>query len=72
MFLTLSSAMSKYGKLRLGLGIRLTKSNAAFLWLILLIKATWYICVFDFWFIYAIFYWSYRGIRAIYNSIKSS
>ena len=66
--------MAKYGILRLGLGIKITKNNAAFIWLVMiflfLIKAIWYICVLYFWLIYAICYWSYRGIRAIYNSIK--
>lgn len=74
MFLSLSKTFAKVGGFRLGLGVRMTKKNAAFLWLILLFvwmfKLMWYMLVLSFWLMYAMCYGIFWCIRLIFRLVK--
>ena len=74
MYLSLSKTMAKFGKLRLGLGIRITKKNAIFMLFVSFIVATfqlmWYMLVFMFWLMYVIFYGFFLGCKKIAEKIK--
>lgn len=60
MFISLSHALTKYGGLRIGAGLRITSKNAIwmlFIWMfVLCFKMIWYMMILSFWCIYAICY----------------
>jgi uncharacterized membrane protein YesL len=60
MFISLSKTLAKCGGFRLGLGMRMTKKNSAWVLFILLFvwmfKLTWYMMVVCFWLFYAVCY----------------
>ena len=74
MFLSLSKTLARFGGMRLGLGIRITKKNAlimAFVYLfVLMFQLTWYMLVLCFWMVYAVCYGSYWCIKKIVQAIK--
>lgn len=76
MFLSLSKTMSKFGNIRLGLGIRLTKSNAAWMGLLMIFvwmfQLVWYMMLLCFWLVYAVCYALYLGIKAIYKKVTGN
>lgn len=74
MFIGLSRAMEKYGKFRLGVGMRLTKKNAAymafFLMFMWMFQLLWYMMVLCFWMFYAVCYGMYWCIKKLIQAIK--
>lgn len=66
MFIGLGKMLGK-SKIRLGVGFRLTKSNAFYMFLM-----CWYCCVLCFWMIYAVGYGFYALIRWIVRKIKGN
>ena len=74
MFIGLSKTFAKFGKFRIGAGLRITKSNAWFMWFILLmyymILMCWYCMVLCFWMIYAIGYGIFALIRWVVRKFK--
>ena len=74
MFLGFSKTMARFGKFRLGVGMRLSKKNAPYLFIILMFvwmfQLTWYMMVLCFWMMYAIGYGMYWIIKSIYQKIK--
>ena len=75
MFISLTKALGK-GKLRFGLGWRINKKNAAWIWFILMFYyifvAMWYTMIIVFWMIYAVCYGFYVLIRWIIRKIKGN
>lgn len=73
MFISLGKMLGK-SKIRLGVGMRLTKKNAIYMWLILLFYyiflMMWYVCVLCFWMVYAVCYGIYALIKWIIKKIK--
>ncbi len=71
MFLSLSKTIAKIGGFRLGLGIRITKKNAAImsfvLFFVLMFQLMWYMMVVCFWLMYAMFYGIYWCIRKVFG-----
>lgn len=72
MFLSFSKTLAKVGGFRLG--IRMTKKNAAYMWMILLfvcmLKFMWYMLVLCLWIMYAMLYGIYWGIKRIFQASK--
>ena len=60
MFLNLSKMLAKFGGVRLGLGIRITKKNAIWMLFVLMfvymLQAMWYLLIVSFWLVYAVCY----------------
>lgn len=60
MFISFSQFSKKFGGLRFGLGVRVTKNNMIWMSLIalfvLMFKLCWYMMVLCFWLIYAVIY----------------
>lgn len=58
MFITPAKMLGKIGGFRLG--VRVTKSNAAYIWMVVffvaIFKLMWYMMVLCFWLLYAMFY----------------
>lgn len=60
MFISLSKTLTRFGGFRLGVGIRMNKSNAV--WMLLLVacvetfKAVWYMMIIALWLCYAMCY----------------
>ena len=75
MFLSLSKAMVRFGKLRLGLGIRITKKNVIYMGIVLMfvyiMQACWALMVLCFWLAYAVCYGMYWCIKKLINSIRN-
>lgn len=76
MFLSLSKTMSKFGNIRLGLGIRMTKKNASVMALLMMFiwvfQLMWYMILLCFWLVYAVCYALYLGIKAIYKKVTGN
>lgn len=74
MFLSLSKTIVRFGKMRLGLGIRITKKNVVFMGFILMIvyifQACWYLLILCGWLIYAIIYGACLCIKKIIGMIS--
>lgn len=72
MHLSLSKVMKLCG-CRLGLGIRITKKNAAYMWIILLMvvmfQLMWSMMILCFWLIYAVMYGIIWCIGKIFKAI---
>lgn len=67
MFVSFSKTMTKVGGFRFGIGTRITKKNAVWATFIALFiwsfQMIWYMLVFAFWIMYAVFYCLYLVIR---------
>jgi hypothetical protein len=76
MFISLSQALTKYGGLRIGAGLRITSKNAIwmlFVWLfVLCFKMMWYMMIVSFWCIYAICYGIVACIKALLPKPKGN
>ena len=76
MFVGLSKTFAKFGKFRIGAGLRLTKKNAAWMLVILMFvwmfQLCWYMMVLSFWMIYAVCYGIYWVIKKIIQTIKGN
>lgn len=76
MFLSLSKTFAKFGKFRLGLGIRVTKSNVIWtsfiLFFIYMLQLCWYILVLCFWLMYAFYYGIYWCIKKLIVKLVKS
>jgi hypothetical protein len=74
MFVGISRTMGKFGKFRLGAGLRLTKNNAVWVLFILMFvymfQACWYMMVLCFWMVYAMFYGMYWCIKKLIQAIR--
>ena len=74
MFLSLSKTLTKFGGFRFGVGMRLTKKNAWWMFFVLLFvymfKAYWYMMIICLWLIYAICYGFYWCIKKLCQKIK--
>ena len=74
MFIGLSKTLARFGGFRLGVGLRLTKSNmywmAFLIMFINILKATWYIMVICFWLIYAICYGLAYGCKKLIKKLR--
>ncbi len=74
MYIGLSRTLAKFGRFRLGIGMRLTKKNAPYLFIILMFvwmfQLMWYILLLCFWLMYAIFYGIYWCIKSFFNKFK--
>ena len=74
MFLSLSKTLAKFGGVRFGVGIRVTKNNM--IWMSLLVmfvnilKACWYMMILCFWLMYAMFYGMYWLAKKIFKGAK--
>ncbi len=74
MFISLSKTLARFGGFRLGVGLRLTKSNM--LWMsfvvmfVYLLKATWYMMVICFWIVYALYYGLFYCCRKLLEKLK--
>lgn len=74
MFVSLSKTLARFGGFRLGLGVRMKKSNAPWMLLIylfvLIFQAMWYALVICFWLMYAACYGLYWCIKKAVEAIK--
>lgn len=75
MFLSLSKTMAMFGGFRLGLGIRLTKSNAIIMLFVIMFvamfKAMLYMMILCLWLIYALIYGIVIGIKKLCQREKT-
>lgn len=75
MFVGLGKMLGK-SKIRLGVGMRVTKGNAAWMLLILMFvwmfQLIWYMMILCFWFMYALCYGIYWIIKKIVTKIKGN
>lgn len=74
MFVSFSKTLARFGGLRLGFGLRINKSNVAWMLLIylfvLMFQAMWYLLVLCFWLVYAVCYGLYWCIKKAIQAIK--
>lgn len=74
MFVGLSKTFAKFGGFRLGLGLRLTKSNAPVMLFVLMFvwmfQLMWYMMVLCFWLMYAVCYGFYWCIKKLFSALK--
>lgn len=70
MFMSFSKTIAKVGGFRFGIGMRLTKSNALWYFLVLAVVYTcqlvWYGAVLAFWLMYALFYGIFIGTKKLF------
>lgn len=75
MFISLGRMLGK-SKFRIGAGLRITKTNIWWMWLVLMFvlifQMMWYVCVLSFWMIYAVCYGIYWVIKKIIQTIKGN
>lgn len=75
MFISFSKMMEKT-RLRFGVGLRITKKNAVWMWFVLMlywvIALCWYTLVICFWMVYAVCYGFYALIKWIIKKIKGN
>ena len=73
MFLSLSKTIVRFGKMRLGLGIRITKKNVIYIGFILMfvymLQACWYLMILCGWLTYAVIYGMYWCIKELIKAI---
>ena len=76
MFVSFSKTMAKFGKVRIGVGLRVTKKNAAWmsflLLFVLIFEMMWYLMVLCFWVIYAVCYGMYWCIRQLCRKLRKA
>lgn len=74
MFVSLSKTLAKFGGFRLGLGLRLKKSNAIWMLFVLMFvyifQAMWYMMILCGWLFYAVCYGVYWCIKKLIEVIK--
>lgn len=74
MFLSLSKTFAKVGGTRFCFGMRMTKKNAAYMWIVLLLvsmlQLTWYMLILCFWLMYAMCYGIYWCIKQLCRALK--
>ena len=74
MFVGLSKTFAKFGKFRIGAGLRLTKKNAPLMLFILMFvwvfQLMWYMMVLCFWLMYAVCYGIYWCIKKLVTALK--
>lgn len=74
MFIGLSKTFAKFGKFRIGAGLRITKSNALWMSIVLLFvwmfQLCWYMMVLCFWLMYAVCYGIYWCIKKLVTALK--
>ena len=60
MFISLSKTLARFGGVRLGVGMRMSKKNAPyigiFVAMLMMFKAMWYLIIVSFWMVYAAIY----------------
>ena len=75
MFVSLSKTLARFGGLRLGLGLRLNKNNAAWMLFVLMFvyifQAMWYMMILCGWLVYAVCYGVYWSIKKLIEIIKA-
>lgn len=75
MYIGLSKTFARFGKFRIGAGLRVTKSNAIFMLIVLcfvyMMQAAWYLCVFFGWLTYIMFYWLFRLCLIPFKLLKN-
>lgn len=73
MFVGLSKTFARFGKIRIGAGMRITKSNAVWMLFIMMLvwifQLTWYMIVLCFWLVYAVVYGTIWGIKKLFKAI---
>lgn len=71
MFISLSKTLVRFGGVRLGVGMRITKKNAAWAAFIPLLiwfcQLTWYMIVLSFWLMYAVFYGTFWILKKMFK-----
>lgn len=74
MFIGLSKTFAKFGKFRIGAGLRITKSNVLWMSIIVmfvsLFQLCWYMMVLCFWLMYAVCYGIYWCIKKLVTALK--
>ena len=69
MYIGFSKTIAKFGGFRLGVGMRMNKKNAAWMWLVILgvslLKLMWYMMIVVGWLIYAMCYGTYWCVKKI-------
>lgn len=75
MFISLSSAIARFGGMRIGAGFRITRKNAWFGYLILMFiymfQLMWYTMILAGWLLYLIYYGMFIGIRKFVYWIRA-
>ena len=75
MFISLSKTVARFGGIRLGMGLRITKSNAIWMSFIVMfvymLQAMWYMMIISFWLMYAICYGLFLGIKKLIQIIMT-
>lgn len=75
MFISLSRAFGKFGKFRLGFGLRITKSNA--IWMLFIVffvwifQLMWYSMLLCFWLTYAFCYGIFWCIKKLVIALRN-
>lgn len=74
MFIGLSKTFAKFGKFRIGAGLRITKKNMFWMSIIVmfvsLFQLCWYMMVLCFWLMYAVCYGIYWCIKKLVTALK--
>ena len=73
MFVSFSKFAKKFGGIRFGLGLRLTKSNALWMSFVIMfvyvVQACWYMMVVCFWLVYIVIYGMISVTKKIINKL---
>lgn len=73
MFVSFSKFAKKFGGIRLGLGLRITKSNALWMSFIIMfvciLQACWYMMLLCFWLVYIVIYGTVCVAKKIINKL---
>lgn len=76
MFIGLSKTFAKFGKFRIGAGLRITKKNMFWMSIIVmfvsLFQLCWYMMVLCFWLMYAFCYGIYWCIKKLVTALKGN
>jgi hypothetical protein len=71
MFISLSKTLARFGGFRLGVGMRMSKKNAPYLFIfaimMLLFKMMWYMIVLTFWLMYAVIYGTFWILKKMFK-----
>ncbi len=71
MFISLSKTVARFGGVRIGVGTRITKKNAAgaafFLLIMWFFQLMWYMIVLSFWLMYAVFYGTFWILKKMFK-----
>ena len=73
MFVGISKTLAKFGGVRFGVGLRITKNNAIWMSFVVmfvsLMQAVWYMMIISFWLMYAICCGLFLGIKKLIQTI---